>query len=205
MLFACSLSDAEQTPIAGEVRPFPARKSQSAPRRCAAVSFRNGIPSGSRCAGDWKGSGFDYSVVRDAKRGKVLEFRIQGAPVFSRALADLTIKQPRDFGSIVFDLKVSDWRSIYRPDLFVMNRNASKVLGAPGYFTELDGNWHTICVPRSRIVPKEGGGIDPKAAEVIRLGFFLQQVRRPLTIRMGDVIFCDRVLPCRINLTNRAK
>ena len=205
VLFSCSLSDAEKTPFAGEVRPFPARKTLPAPRKSAAVSFRNGIPAESRCAADWVGSGFEYRVVRDAKLGKVLEFRIQDAPVFSRALADLTIKEPRDFGSIVFALKVSDWRAIYRPDLFVMNRNASKVLGAPGYFTELDGEWHTICIPRSRIVPKEGGGIDPKAAEVIRLGFFLQQVRRPLIIRMGDVYFCDRVLPCRINLTNRAK
>ena len=39
---------------------------------------------------------------------------------------------------------------------------------------------------------------------MIRFGFFMRDVGRPCTIRIGKIEFCDRVLPTRANVEYRA-
>lgn len=205
VIFAISLSDAEKAPVANTAAELPATGRRPNPKYETVVDFADGLPNNSRLYGD-KMRGFRFAFVRDPKRGKVLELRIPaGAPVFSRAIVDLPIKNPREFGSVVFEIQVSDSKLLYRPDFYVMDRKASKVLGALGYFKEMDDQWHVVCIPRRNIIPKEGGGIDPRKAETMRFGFFVQDTKKPLNIRIGRIRFCDRVIPCRANVTTPAK
>ena len=86
-----------------------------------------------------------------------------------------------------------------------MNRQATQVLGALGYVSGLRDQWQTVCIPRERFLPKEGGGIDPTKANRIRVGFFLKNGIKPTVIRIGNIHFSDHVLPGRVNRADPAK
>ena len=205
-LLALSLSDSDAAPIGESVvlEAAPPTK-RPEPKLVTIADFENGIPKGwSRLfAAVPKGK---IRVVDDPERGKVLEIVI---PATDRRLAragiDLPLNNPQEFNNITFDVKVSDSSAIIRPDFYVMNRKATNVLGALGYASSLGDKWQTVCIPRERFVPKEGGGIDPAKADRIRIGFFLADGIKPTTIRIGRISFSDRALPGRVTDLSPAK
>ena len=94
----------------------------------------------------------------------------------------------RDFESVVFNLKISDPRAVFRPDFYVMDRASAHALSATGFFLETDDQWHTVCIPRQRF-GNDGGGIDPTKAEIMSLRFFMHAVRTllPAVVRSGEM------------------
>ena len=111
----------------------------------------------------------------------------------------------REFKNLAFDIRVSDFSSVVRADCYVMNRSATNVLGVLGYTPYLGPEWQTVCIPRERFLPKEGGGIDPAKADRIRIGFFLHKGIKPTTIRISGIDFVDRTLPGRNNSNRPGK
>ena len=200
VLLAMSLSDAAQTPAGAPGAPQLADDSDRSKAKCTVITdFSQGLPEG------WRKlvSGvprYQARIVNDPERGKVLEINIPSTTqVPARAGIDLPLENPCDFKNIAFDIKVSSYDLIARPDFYVMNRQATNVLAVLGYTTFLGNNWQTVCIPRERFVPKEGGGIDPAKANCIRIGFFLNLGNKPTRIRIAKVYFCDRMLPGRSN------
>jgi|GEM_PF-1874849 len=204
VLLACSLSDAGRAPTGatGETHVVSAPK-RAKVKRTPLVSFADGIPAGTTSAAGGI-FGFRYRVIPDARRGKVLEFHFDKVAQFlARAVVDIPIREPRDFESVIFDIKVSDNRAVYRPDFFVMKKNASKVFAAGGFYADVDSRWHTVCIPRQRFSASKD--FSPTMAEVVRVGFFMHQWDRPVSILVSDIDYGDGVLPCRINITDPAK
>lgn len=205
VLFACSLSDAAQTPAgaAGKLNIAPSAQRPEV-KRFTAVSFKNGAPQGTR-SGDEGCRVMKCRPVNDPKHGKVLEISMRGCREFlARPLVDLPLKKPRDFESVIFDLKIEPYRAVFRPDFYIMDKRAARCLSATGFFIHGDDRWHTVCIPRSRF-GKSGGGIDPDQAEMMSIRFFMQQWPGPVSIRVGDISYGDGVLPSRINSTAPAK
>ena len=122
----------------------------------------------------------------------------------ARPFADLPLESPREFESVIFDLKIGSPLAIFRPDFYVMDKAAEHCLSATGFFIHNDDLWHTVSIPRSRF-GRSGGGIDPDKAECMSIRFFMQQWNDPVSVRMSDISYGDGVLPCRINNTAPAK
>ncbi|MBQ6353027.1 MAG: hypothetical protein IJJ28_07160 [Lentisphaeria bacterium] len=199
-LLALSLSDAGAVPAGAPGAPEFAVATERRPAKTAIIAdFSRGMPkSWSRLANGVPG--YRAKIVDDPERGKVLEIDIPGtAKPLSRAGIDLPLNDPCDFKNIAFDIRVSDFDSVFRADFYVMNRQATNVMGILGYAPFLGDNWQTECLARERFVPKEGGGIDPAKANRIRIGFFLHGGIRPTKIRIAKVYFSDRMLPGRCN------
>lgn len=198
VLLALSLSDADGAPIGeSDTPPQAVRSKRPEPKLVTIADFSGGMPrSWSKLfTGVPKGK---VRIVDDPERGKVMEIAIPATSKrLARAAVDLPLNNPREFKNITFDIKVSDYSSIIRPDFYVMNRRATNVLGVLGYAAALGDKWQTVCIPRERFIPKEGGGIDPAKADRIRIGFFLKEDIRPTTIRIGRISFSDRALPGR--------
>ena len=206
-LLAISLSDIGKTVPAG-APGAPKRHSGirvEAPELVTIADFSKGMPKG------WSSvktavPKCKIRTVNDPERGRVLEIRIPTTTKhLARVVVDLPLNNPQEFKNIVFDIKVSDSSSIFRSDCYVMNRQATQVLGALGYVSGLRDSWQTVCIPRERFLPKEGGGIDPAKANRIRIGFFLKNDIKPTVIRIGNISFCDHVLPGRVTNTAPAK
>ena len=205
-LLAVSLSDSAKAPTGA-----PGKTTQQtvfnhqAPHLVSIADFTKGMPKG------WSSvrtavPKCKIRTVDDPERGKVLEIRIPATTKhLARVVVDLPLNNPQDFKNIIFDLKISEPASIFRADFYVMNRQATQVLGALGYATVAGDKWQTVCIPRERFLPKEGGGIDPTKANRIRIGFFLKNGIKPTTIRIGEINFSDNVLPGRVNRTDPAK
>ena len=167
-----------------------------------AVSFKSGIPKGTRGTGEGT-RGFKYRAVGDSERGKVLEISMrESGHYLSRPLVDMPVTAPQDFASVVFDLKIGTPRAVFRPDFYLMNRRGSKLISAAGLFIDTDDSWHTISIPRERF---KGTEVAPDKAEAMSIRFFMQRWTSPVAIRVGDISYCNRILPSRINVKNRAK
>ena len=207
VLLALSLSDVGEKAPAGA--PGKAGRQTRQARRelefVAIADFVKGMPKG------WSSvktavPKCKIRTVADPERGKVLEIKIPATTKhLARVVVDLPLNNPREFKNIVFDIKVSEGDSIFRSDFYVMNRQATQVLGALGYAPAIGDKWQTVCIPRERFLPKEGGGIDPAKANRIRIGFFLKNHIKPTVIRIGKVSFSDHVLPGRVNRTDPVK
>ena len=179
--------------------------SAKTPELVAIADFTKGMPKGWSCVKTGTPK-CKIRTVNDPERGKVLEIRIPSTTKhLARVVVDLPLNDPQDFKNIVFDIKVSEGESIFRADFYVMNRQATQVLGALGYVSGLRDKWQTVCIPRERFLPKEGGGIDPTEANRIRVGFFLKNGIKPTVIRIGNIHFSDHVLPGRVNRTDPVK
>ena len=85
-----------------------------------------------------------------------------------------------------------------------MDRYSAHALSATGFFLETDDQWHTVCIPRQRF-GNDGGGIDPTKAEIMSLRFFMHKWKEPVKVLLDDIYYCDKVLPCRINITRPVK
>ena len=205
VLFACSLSDAAQMPAGAAGKPNIAPPAQRPEvKRVSAVSFKNGVPQGTR-TGDEGCRVLKCRAVNDPDRGRVLELSMRGCREFlARPFADLPLKSPRDFESVIFDLKIEPYRAVFRPDFYIMDKRAARCISTTGFFIHGDDRWHTVCLPRSRF-GKSGGGIEPDQAEFMSIRFFMQQWPKPVSIRVGDISYGDGVLPSRINNTAPAK
>ena len=206
-LLAISLSDiGKGMPAGAPGAPAEAAgRSMQKPKRVTIADFSKGMPKGysKLLSGTPK---CKVRTVSDPERGKVMEIRIPTTTKhLARVVVDLPLNNPQEFKNIVFDIKVSDFSSIHRPDFYVMNRQATQVLGALGYAPGLRDRWQTVCIPRERFLPKEGGGIDPAKANRIRIGFFLKNDISPTVIRIGNISFCDHVLPGRVANLSPAK
>ena len=205
VLFAISLSDATRPPVGavGQMA-IAAPVQRPEPKYEAAVNFHNGIPQGYKATG----AGVrDYGcrLANDSNHGEVLEISMQECERYlARPLVDLPINAPRDFESVVFNLKISDPRAVFRPDFYVMDRYSAHALSATGFFLETDDQWHTVCIPRQRF-GNDGGGIDPTKAEIMSLRFFMHKWKEPVKVLLDDIYYCDKVLPCRINITRPVK
>ena len=205
-LLAVSLSDSAKAPTGapGETRRQTVFNHQ-APHLVPIADFAKGMPKTWSCVKTAVPK-CKIRTVNDPERGKVLEIRIPATTKhLARVVVDLPLNNPQDFKNIIFDLKISEPASIFRSDFYVMNRKATQVLGALGYATVAGDKWQTVCIPRERFLPKEGGGIDPTKANRIRIGFFLKNGIKPTVIRIGEISFSDNVLPGRVNRTDPAK
>ena len=204
ILYALSLSDAAKTPAGAPGEPriaAPARREEA--KRTVVLDFADGMPKGVQTEGkDIKG--FACEVVYDTQEGKVLEMRMPEISCnLARGAVNLPIRNPGgEFKSVVFRIKVSDYRAIWRPDCYL--KNPARSINALGIFTEIDDNWHTVCLPLERFVVKKGVEFPLEKINMIRFGFFMRDVGRPCTIRIGRIEFCDRVLPTRANAEYRA-
>ena len=203
VLFAVSLSDAEKAPAgaAGEMRiAAPAKRAKF--KLTTAVSFQSGLPEGTKGTGEGT-RGFKYRAVSDPERGKVLEISMRESRNYlSRPLVDLPVKAPQNFESVVFDLKIGTPRAVFRPDFYLMNRRGNKLISAAGLFIDTDDNWHTVCIPRARF---KGTEVAPDQAEAMSIRFFMHRWTKPVAIRIGEISYCDGILPSRINVKNPAK
>ena len=203
VLFAVSLSDAGNPPAgaAGEMKiAAPAKRANF--KLTPAVSFKSGLPKGIKGTGEGT-RGFKYRAVDDPERGKVLEISMRESRNYlSRPLVDMPVKAPQDFRSVVFDLRIGTPRAVFRPDFYLMNRRGTKLISAAGLFIDTDDNWHTVCIPRERF---KGDGVAPDKAEAMSIRFFMQRWEKPVAIRVGDISYCDGILPSRINVKNPAK
>ena len=204
VLLALSLSDVAAAPtgVPGAPKIADAPAQTAPPKYTPIADFRNGIPKKGRPQAVGV-TDFKCSVVNDHELGKVLEFTIPATTKrLSRVLIDLPIEHPQEFRSVVFSVKVSNPDTISRPDFYVMNWKASKVLDVLGYTQSFTPDrWQNICLPRERFAKKDGGGIEPKEAECIRVGFFLHQNAKPTKIQVSNISFCDRMLSGRSNLS----
>jgi len=202
-LFAISLSNAAAAP-AGE--PTAAVLATVPPRRPEAAltpvaDFGKGIPAGAKVLGT-SIPGFRYRLIDDPKGGKMLEFIVpETKGKFARCLIDIPVKVPADFKYVTFDVEVSDPSAVRRDhlghcraDVYFLKPAGghTKTIGALGYAPTLDEKRHTVTLPRELFTVKEFGGLDPVDAEQLRVGFFLNSPVKPLTIRVGNVSFCDR-------------
>ena len=129
----------------------------------------------------------------------MLEFTFAESKPGSRCMVDLPVKLDGKFGTLLFDLQVSDFSAVYRADVFWANRNRNRFRGALDYCPELDPLRHTVSLSRSRFSERENGGIEPEQAAYLRINFFLNAGRRPCTIRVGKLEFSDRQLLGRMN------
>ena len=114
----------------------------------------------------------------------------------------MPVKAPQSFKSVVFDLRIDTPRAVFRPDFYLMNRRGNKLISAAGLFIDTDDTWHTVCIPRDRF---KGTEVAPEKAEAMSIRFFMQRWEKPVSIRVGDISYCDGILPSRINVKNRAK
>ena len=204
VLLACSLSDAGGSPTGVTGAMTIASPALRTPvQRHPMVSFNRGVPEGTRAQGHGVGE-FEYGMVHDLERGDVFELRAKDCQYLSRTLADIPVENPQDFESIIFDFKVSKPLAIFRPDCYVTNKAVSKYLGATGFYVDVHDKWYTACIPRHRFSPS-GGGIAPEQVEMFSIRFFMQEWGEAVSIRISDVCYGDGVLPCRINMTDRAK
>ena len=205
VLFAASLSDAEKPPVGANWTMNIATTTRRAEiRRETAISFKDGVPKGTNA----KGIGvkdFAIKVDGDAERGNVLEISMPACQQYlARPLVDMPLKNPRDFESVLFDIRLSDPKAFFKPDFYVMDYSAAHALSATSYFLETDDQWHTVCIPRERFA-KDGGGIDPTKADVMSIRFFMHRWPTPVSVHVDDIYYCDSVLPCRINSTRPVK
>ena len=205
-LLAVSLSDAGNAPAGAPGKP----RLQSADLRkktnlVTIADFKDGMPKGwSRVLSNTPNC--KIHTVVDPERGKVLEIKIPTTTKhLARVAIDLPLDNPREFKNIVFDIQVSDTSSVFRYDFYVMNRQATNVLGALGYTPAVGAKWQTMCIPRECFLAKEGGGIDADKADRIRIGFFLRNAIKPTVIRIGRISFGDHMLPGRVNRTDPVK
>ena len=205
-LLAVSLSDAGNAPAGATGAPRrPSIDRQQKPNLVTIVDFADGMPKGWNKVLSFTPNCKVHTVV-DPERGKVLEIKIPTTTKhLARVAIDLPLNNPQEFENIIFDIQVSDTSSIFRYDFYVMNRQATNVLGALGYTPSIGDKWQTMCIPRKLFLPKEGGGIDADKANCIRIGFFLNNGIKPTVIRIGRISFCDHMLPGRINRTDPTK
>ena len=203
VLFAVSLSDAEKAPAGAAGKPKIAAPAERANFKFTpAVSFKAGLPKGTKGTGEGT-RGFKYRAVDDPEGGKVLEISMRESHSYlARPLVDMPVKAPQDFGSVVFALKIGTPRAVFRPDFYLMNRRGSKLISAAGLFIDTDDSWHTICIPRERF---KGTEVAPDKAEAMSIRFFMHRWEKPISIRVGDISYCDGILPSRINVKNPVK
>ena len=69
-------------------------------------------------------------------------------------------------------------------------------------FIDTDDTWHTVSIPRDRF---KGSEVAPDKAEAMSIRFFMHRWTKPVAIRVGEISYCDQILPSRINVKNRAK
>ena len=202
MLFALSLADAERSPAG---LPAAARRSvgkapeETPVKRTVFLDFANGLPAGSIVAAPGVAD-LRHRIVRDPETGDaMLEFTFSESKPGSRCMVDLPVELGGKFGTLLFDLQVSDFSAVYRADVFWANRKRNRFRGVLDYSPELDSRRHTVSLSRSRFSERENGGIEPEEAAYLRINFFLNAGRRPCTIRIGKLGFSDRQLPGRVN------
>ncbi len=204
VLFAISLSNAAKPPVGVLGTPtsdFP-RAERSVAHKTIAFDFsgKNTII----CSGNGI-KGISHEIVDDPQRDKVLEIQIPKERKFlSRAVVDLKMPDspPVSFKSIVFDIKVDGWDAIYRPDFYLM-KDGYNYLGAANFTLELDNEWRTVCIPRQCFSPTGKMGID--TLNMLSIRFFMLDGDRTCKVRVGNIYYCDQVLPCRSNVTTPVK
>ena len=199
ILYAVSLSDAGKAPTGAAGSPpariAPVRRAEA--KRTTVLDFSNGMPKSAKAESSHF-NGFACEVVDDPQEGKVLEMRMpETLENLARGTVNLPIRNNGPFKSIVFKIKVSDWRAIWRPDIYLKTSNDS--IYSLGFFSEIDSDWRTVCIPLANLVAKNAKFPLDKIGSV-RFGFFMRDVGLPCTIRIGKVEYCDRVLPCRSNV-----
>ena len=203
-LFAVSLSDAAKTPTGAVGTPSGrlARAHRPVAKRTAAVDFSGKRPRmQSKATGI---NGYTFRIIGDPERGRVLEMRMPEITRFlARSWINIGVRPPSaDFASVVFDIRVSDWSAVYRPDVYMMKGKAETA--AANFAYELGDRWITVCIPRERLFAK-AKQLTPDMVNTLRFGFFMLDNGRPCTIRIGNIYYCDRVLPCRSNVTTPVK
>ena len=203
VLLALSLSDPDGTPagVPAAVTASKTAKTESSapPERKPFVDFADGLPAGSIVMAP-NVKGFRYRVVDDPEGGKMLEFSFESTGEGpARCYIDIPVKLAGTLGSLLFDLQISDFSAIYRADVFWADRTRNRFRGALDYCPELDRRRHPVSLPRVRFSERENGGLEPEAAEYLRINFFLNPGANPCTIRIGRLEFCSRQLPCRVN------
>ena len=210
-IFAVSLSDAGKSPkgAAGAAKVELAVPERPQPKRIPLVGFDGGLPRNTGIHGSYI-PGFRHRMVDVPGHGKVIEFTVPATTrKFARCLVDLPIpKVPNDFKYLLFDVQVSDYTGVHRADVYFMNsrgKDPIRALGALGYAPALDGDWHTVCIPRERFIEKEHGGLTPEEAKFLRIGFFLKYPVKPLVIRVGGVSLGDRPPVGRVNFKTPVK
>ena len=204
VLFAVSLSDAAKTPTGAVGTPSGrlARAHRPAAKRTLAVDFSGKRPRmHSKATGI---NGYTFRIIGDPERGRVLEMRMPEITRFlARSWINIGVRPPSaDFESVVFDIRVSDWSAVCRPDIYMMKGKAETA--AANFACELGDRWITVCIPRERLFAK-AKKLTPDMANTLRFGFFMLDNGRPCTIRIGNIYYCDRVLPCRSNVTTPVK
>ena len=204
VLFAVSLSDAAKTPAGAVGTPSGrlVRARRPVAKRTLAVDFSGRRPRmQSKATGI---NGYAFRIVGDPERGRVLEMRMPEITRFlARSWINIGVRPPSaDFESVVFDIRVSDWSAVYRPDIYMMKGKAETA--AANFAYELGDRWITVCIPRERLFAK-AKKLTPDMVNTLRFGFFMQDNGRPCTIRIGNIYYCDRVLPCRSNVTTPVK
>ncbi len=202
VLFAVSLSDAADTPegVAGTMPASFPKAERPVAQTTVAFDFSG---EGPRMAGSQRMEGLSEGIVDDPERGKVLEIRIPKTRDFlSRAIVDLLMPDlsSADFESIVFDIKIDDWEAVYRPDFYLM-KDGGNYWGAANFAIELGNEWRTVCIPGKRFSPT--GNMD--IFKMFSIRFFMLDGERQCTVRVGNIHYCDKVLPCRNNLTTPVK
>lgn len=204
-LFAVSLSNAAKTPV-GAIGTPPTRFNpvrRPVAKLTAAVDFS--APDRPKMEGyTTKIRGFFFDIVYDTKHGRVLEIRIPESLKFlARAAINISSPPPPvDFESVVFDIRVSGVDAIYRPDFFMLRGGTD--VGALAFAGELGDRWITVCLPKARMFTPNKK-LKPEMINTLSLRFFMQDNGVPCTIRVGNIHYCDRVLPCRSNITTRVK
>ena len=149
--------------------------------------------------------GLSCGTVSDSRRGNVLEIRIPRTRKFlSRAVIDIWSPKapPTDFESVVFDIKTSGWNGIYRPDFYLMKKG-DNYFGVNNYALELDNEWRTVCIPLARFF--KSGKMSTDEINMLSIRFFMLDGDRQCLIRLGNIYYCDQVLPCRNNITTPVK
>jgi hypothetical protein len=205
ILFAVSLSDAAQAPegVAGTPPSSFAKPERPAAQKTAALDFSGTKPV--IALSEFGMKGLSCGVVNDQERGNVLEIRIPRTRKFlSRAVIDIGAPKapPLSFESVVFDVRVAGWNGIYRPDFYLM-KDGYNYFGAANFALEMDDKWSTVCIPLKSFSPT--GKISMDALKIFSIRFFMLDGERPCTVRVGNIYYCDQVLPYRNNITIRVK
>ena len=204
-LFAISLSDAAKTPAGVAGTPptgFP-KPERPAAKKTVALDFSGATHK--IAISEFGMKGLSCGVVSDSQHGNVLEIRIPRARKFlSRAVIDIWSPKapPSDFDSVVFDIKASGWNGIYRPDFYLM-KNGNKYFGVNNFALEIDNEWHTVCMPLARFF--KSGEMSTDEIKMLSIRFFMLDGDRQCLVRLGNIYYCDKVLPCRNNITIQVK
>ncbi len=204
-LFAVSLSDAAQPPVGADgpmsIAPPPHRTEFKAE---TAVGFQDGLPEGIKATGSGT-KDFKIKLAHDTQRGNVLEMSMAACESYlARPLVDLPLKNPQEFESVSFDIRISNPQAVFRPDFYLMDSPIAHELGDIGFFLETDDQWHTVCIPRQRF-PNAAGGLTPETAAIMSLRFFMHQWPTPVTMQISDIKYLNGVLPSRVNITRPVK